>query len=150
MGWDKNKRKIRGLGAQFTSGVTVDDGGFTVSKGGLTVSSGAFKLPFVASLTTVAELTNQGVTHLTGTSANNYTLGLPVQGAIKTIVTNSATALTVTCKTRSHFVTGAGGSTSTGVKLTFNGSNEGVLLVGLSTVKWFIMSNMNSVGIGAA
>jgi len=147
MGWDRNKRKIRGRGAQFTSGVTVDAGGLTASKGGLTISSGVFKLPFLASLTTVAELTNQGISHLTGTSANNYVLGLPAQGALKMLITNSTWALTVTCKTNSYFVHSGAGSTSGSRKAAFDASNEGLTLLGLSTVKWFILSNMNSVTI---
>jgi len=177
MGWDRNKRKIRGRGAQFTSGVTVDDGGFTatkggitvssggatvtkggvtvssggvtVAKGGLTVSSGAFRMPYLAVLTTGTALTNSGVSHLTGTSDNNYSLALPVAGCIKVICSgNSTKAFDVTCATKSYFQHSGGGSTLSARKLTMNGSNEGVILVGLSTVRWFIASNMNSVSVG--
>lgn len=170
MGWDRNKRKIRGRGAQFTSGVTVDDGGFTATKGGitvssggitvtgggitatkggLTVSSGAFRMPYLAVLTTGTALTNSGVSHLTGTSDNNYSLALPVAGCIKVICSgNSTKAFEVTCATKSYFQHSGGGSTSGSRKLTMNGSNEGVVLVGLSTVRWFVASNMNSVTVG--
>ena len=147
MGWDRNKRKIRARGVRTSSGVTVDSGGVTVTaggatiaKGGVTITSGVFKLPYLAAATTVAQLTNQGISHITATTAGkNFVLGLPARGALKVIVPATTLAFTVTCVANAYFV-GATGAPSVTRKATFEGANP-LLLIGYSSAAWGVLAN---------
>jgi len=137
MGWDRNKRKIRGLGARFTSGVAIDSGGIT--------------LPVVLGATTVATLTNQGVSIITATTAKGFALAAPTAGAFKVIVNGSTLGNTVTCAAGTYFQASthadAAPSTASDVA-TFNDGADCLTLMGLSTVRWAVIGNIGSVSLG--
>jgi len=133
MGWDRKKRPFRVYGLRASSGIKIDSGGLV--------------MPVVAAATTVAQLGNQGVSHITATTAGkNFVLGLPAAGAFKIIAPNSTLAFTVTCVANSYFM-GATGAPSLTRKATFNGANDALTLIGYSTAAWGVIGNQGSISL---
>lgn len=82
---------------------------------------------------------------ISSTAAQAYATPAPVAGLLKAIVkTSSSTAVQTVSAT-------LGGSTSTfgltGVTLTFSAADQAVILFGVSSNKWEIVSNVGSVTV---
>ncbi len=106
--------------------------------------------------TDTGAMTAYGITTLTSSSAATaFTLPAPVAGQFKAVFcikgtgTNTAVASFsgATGSTGFHFATTDADNDLR--KATFNASNEGLLLYGVSALEWFITSNINSVTIAA-
>lgn len=97
----------------------------------------------VDTASTAANVSNIGMTLLASTAAKTYTMDIPSIGCQKQVI---CTASSTTVQTLSSGSTGItfDGSADT---LTFNGINESVILQGVSTTRWAILSNTGSVGI---
>ena len=94
--------------------------------------------------TTSANLPNWGVSTLDMTAGSTYTMDAPVAGVEKTIAYISTGTDAAVVSSGSTGITFNG---LTAYQLTLNAQNEGVILRGLSATRWFIVSNMNSVGL---
>ena len=106
--------------------------------------------------TDTGAMTAYGITTLTSSSAATaFTLPTPVAGQLKAVLcvkgtgTNTCVAsfLGTTGSTGLHFATTDADNDLR--KATFNASNEGLLLYGVSALEWFVISNVNSVTIAA-
>jgi hypothetical protein len=80
----------------------------------------------------------------------NYALPAPVRGRRVTITAGlcaSGKTATVIPSSAGIYFASSGTTVSNLRKLTFNGANDTVTLVGLSTVRWLITSNVGSVAV---
>lgn len=98
----------------------------------------------VTAASTAANLANNGVTTLSSQSVT-YTLAPPTAGVRKWITSLSASSGT------SRIVAAGSGVTfdSSNATMTSSAANQSVILVGLSTSRWAIMSNVGTVGFTA-
>jgi len=132
-----------------SSGLSVGAGA-TILKGGLAISSGAFKFA-VANVPTTGTLPNHGFSRLTATTASkNYILAAPAAGALKVIGGGSTLAVTVTCAAGTYFQgsTHSDAAPSTAVDVaTFNSGADCLTLMGCSTVRWMVISNVGTVSL---
>lgn len=101
---------------------------------------------FAATGTLNAYGINQIIGHATPI---NYTLPAPARGRQVVIACGFATSsATCTVIPASGVYFASSGTTVSNLrKLTFNGANDTVTLVGLSTVRWLITSNVGSVAV---
>lgn len=92
--------------------------------------------------TTGTAIVNRGLTILTSTTTKTYSLAAPVAGIVKAII---CTASGTSVKT----VKSPAGVTVDGTNddLTFNAANEAVILIGCSSTRWGVISNVNAVGL---
>jgi hypothetical protein len=94
-----------------------------------------------------------GVNQIVGSTAvPNYSLPAPSRGQWVTITAGlCASGKTATVRPSSLGIYFASsGTTVTNLrKLTFNGANDTVTLLGLSSVRWLITSNVGSVAVAA-
>lgn len=93
-----------------------------------------------------ADLANHGITYITGTTVETYTLAAPVAGVRKTIVFNSSTTTlkpvikASTAATGAYFLSGV----ATGLNImTFTSGRSTahasvVELIGVSTISWLV------------
>lgn len=92
-----------------------------------------------------------GINQVVGTSnVPNYTIPRPVRGRFVTITAGlCASGKTCTVKTSAVgiYFASSGTTVTTLRKLTFNGANDTVTLLGMSSVRWLITSNVGSVAI---
>lgn len=138
-------RKHGGAEMVVASGgaITVESGGSVAISGTLSVASGAYITAPVQTLTstqTATNVTNYGLTVLTGTSTSpTYTLAAPVVGIPKQIsLSASSSAAAAGCKLNSN-TTGVSFDTTGGNQLTFTTTSlKGITLVAQSTSKWRI------------
>lgn len=111
-------------------------------------ADGLVSLDAVDTASTAANIGNSGVTQLASTSQSAYNLDAPVRGIRKSLVaTTGSTSQAVSS-------TGAGAtlnSTATGSAhtATFAGLGQALELVGLSTSKWGIVSNVGGVALSS-
>lgn len=119
--------------------ITVDSGATLTVNGTLALGTGAtVTLPVVAE-SEGSTMANSGISTIGGTSAHTWFLAPPVAGAYKII-----------CVTAASTSSGGAQTIDTGSSLiTFDGTDkdelvcegvQGVVLVGLSTTRWFIAS----------
>ena len=95
---------------------------------------------------TAANISNIGLTQITSTAAKTYTLDAPAQGCVCEIIYTGSSTTVQTVASGSTSISFNG---TTGTQLTFNGINEAVILKGISTTRWAIMSNVGSVGVAS-
>jgi len=178
MGFEHHKRPVKSpyfravsSGVQTTGPATIDNTLACSSKAtvadtlvvtkGITGSSQVIytlglKDATVQALATGGTINGYGITTLTATTTRTYTMAGPTAGMLKEIYCISAT----TTNTAVASFSGATGSTgyffqnttnaaNSQRKVTFNGSNEGLLLRGVSSVAWFVVAEINSPVIGA-
>lgn len=102
---------------------------------------------FAATGTTTQKLPNNGIVTIVATSgAKTFTLRAPVAGCEVLIWSISSSTATLTVNAPS---TGVAFNKTGHNKLTFDAGDEAVLLRGLSTTRWAIVSNLGSVGTAA-
>ena len=119
----------------------VDSAGTLLTPTNAELNQAADNSGKVAAGSTTANLANWGVSTLGSTGAT-FTLTAPVAGVEKELLATSTSVQNV--DSGSTTVTFDG---TTGIRLILNNSNEGVALRGLSTTRWFIVSNTNSVAV---
>ena len=121
----------------------VDSAGTLLTPTNAELNQAADNSGKVAAGSTTANLANWGVSTLGSTGATaTFTLTAPVAGVEKELLATSTSVQNV--DSGSTTVTFDG---TTGIRLILNNSNEGVALRGLSTTRWFIVSNTNSVAV---
>ncbi len=128
-------------GAVWNVGGTLN----ILSGGNITVADGGKLYKPVTTGSTAATMSNSGITKITSTATKTYNLADPVAGVQKEIIcisTGTATK-TVKCSTAGNNAT----FDATHHTLTFAAVNTAVILIGLSSTRWAVMSNVNSVGI---
>lgn len=120
------------------SGIVNEDGKFIYS------------FDYTENASTSANIRAYGTTSLTSTAAKSYTLDAPYKGARKEIVMTAATTTinTVVCGSTSNGISVGGSSTTR--KLQFNTINDSVILRGISTTKWLVVSNTGSVTVATS
>lgn len=97
--------------------------------------------------TTGTALLNHGHHSIATTTDDTWTLADPKEGCMVTITT-------ITTSTGTHTVSPANATIYStngvaGSAIAFNAMGESVTLVGLSTAKWAVTSNVNSVAISS-
>lgn len=121
----------------------MEIGGTATLTGLMTLAAG-LKLPVTTATcaTTGTQISNNGLTVLTSTTTKTFGLAAPVAGVLKAFI---CTASGTSVKT----VKAASGTTVDGTNddLTFNAANEACILIGASSTRWAVISNVNSVGI---
>lgn len=94
---------------------------------------------------------NHGVSIVTSTSSETpFTLASPGLGVIKSIICLDATTTNtaeVTCVAGVSLYGTTNNSTNTRV-MTFNADNETIVLQGVSTARYAVLSNTNGVSLG--
>lgn len=113
-----------------------------------TVRGGVLSQPLGTTGGAVADIANHGVTYITGTTVETYTLAAPVAGVRKTIVFNSSTTTLKPIIKTSTVGTGASflGMAATGLNVMEFTSNRStahasvVEMVGVNTTGWLVTS----------
>lgn len=97
--------------------------------------------------TSTGKLPNHGVVTIFATSGTKtFTIEPPVPGCRVAIISVDSTTDILTVSTGS---TGIAFNVAGAQTLTFNSANEAVELVGLSTTRYGIVSNVGSVGVAS-
>jgi hypothetical protein len=137
----RNSAGVLGVTGGLAVSTTLAVTGASTLTGAATLTGG-YSVPLTAAASTGTAISNFGVTTITSTAAATYGLTAPTAGVVKHIIQTSSSTETTT-------VNGGAGVTFDGTNddLTFNAANEAVTLVGLSTVRWGVFSNVGSVGI---
>lgn len=94
-----------------------------------------------ATATTGTNLSAHGIINITTTAAKTFRLEAPRQGAQVHIISSGGSTLVKTISLLSGNFDGSGSKT----KLLFNGINDAVTIVGISTARYIITSNVGSV-----
>ena len=127
--------------------VIASGGEQTVESGGhIAMSTGSLRTePFEVPSSSGATLGNCGISILsTGTKA--YMLEQPTSGALKTILSNNSTTVSVYASTDLTIVF----SNTTGCVAVFSGSSMALQLLGVSSSEWRIVNNYNTVTFATA
>lgn len=91
-------------------------------------------------------ISNNGLTVISTSGGTSHTLADPVEGCVKTLVSNTAgtgTTVTVNFSSTSITVNAAGGS------VVFNGPNTAITMIGQSATQWIVASDPY-LGTGAS
>ncbi len=97
----------------------------------------------VATASTATNVSNVGMSLLASTAAKTFTMDAPAVGCQKQVICTAASTTVQTLNSGSTGITFDGSADT----LTFNGNNEAVILQGISTTRWAILSNTGGVGI---